>query len=90
MEAYMELNKKTTVLFSHEQFSNLKKLAKARKRSIGELIRSACEKQYGLVPHEEALEAVKALSELSLPVGSMEEMKKQLNPLKGFLKNDIH
>jgi hypothetical protein len=84
MEVYMELSKKTTVLFSHEQFSNLKKLAKARRRSIGDLIRSACEKQYGLVPHEEALEASEALSKLSLPVGTVEEMKKQLNPLKKY------
>jgi hypothetical protein len=84
MEVYMELNKKTTVLFSREQFSNLKKLAKARKRSIGDLIRSACEKQYGLVPHEEAVQAADALAKLSLPVGSIQEMKKQLNPLKEY------
>ena len=86
----MELGKKTTVLFSHEQFSNLKKLAKARNRSIGNLIRSACEKQYGLVPQDEALEAVDALSKLSMPVGSVQEMKRQLNPIKESIENDIH
>ena len=86
----MELDKKTTVLFSHEQFSNLKKIAKAKKRSIGNLIRSACEKEYGLVPQDEALDAVDALSKLSLPVGSVQEMKRQLNPIKASIVNDIH
>ena len=73
-----ELAKKTTVLFSGDQFSDLKKTAEARGRSIGDLIRSACEKRYALVPHEEAVEAVDALSSFSLPVRPVKEMKKEL------------
>jgi hypothetical protein len=69
MEAYIELAKKTTVLFSRDQFPNLEKIAETRGRSIGDLMRSACEKQHGLVPHEEAVEAVDALSSLPLPLG---------------------
>ncbi len=82
MEVYMELTKKTTILFSEEQHAGLKRIAKARRRSIGELIRSACEKQYGLVPEDESLQALENLSKLSLPVGPVKEMKQELNAIK--------
>ena len=76
----MELSKKTTVLFSEDLYKKLKRLAQTKKRSIGDLIRTACEKQYHLSSMEEAQKAVEALARLDLPVSSMVEMKKQLNP----------
>ena len=79
MEVDMELTKKTTVLFSEDLYNKLKKLAHTKKRSIGDLIRSACEKQYHLYSSEEAREAVEVLAKLSLPVDSVAEMKKQLS-----------
>ncbi len=42
----MELSHKTIILFSENQFSSLKTMAKAKGKFIGELIRSACEQVY--------------------------------------------
>ena len=74
----MELSIKTTILFSPVQYAALKKTAAARKKSVGELIRSACEKEYGLVPRTEAVDAVSELSSLYLPAGSPAEMKREI------------
>ena len=76
----MELSKKTTVLFSEDLYNKLKKLAQAKNRSLGDLIRTACEKQYHIFSTEETQEAVEELAQLALPVDSVAEMKNQLNP----------
>ncbi len=76
----MDLSKKTTVLFSQDLHKKLKNLAHARKRSMGDLIRTACEKQYHLSSVDESLQAVEELARLDLPVSSLSEIKKQLNP----------
>jgi len=76
----MELSKKTTILFSPDLHERLTRLAEQRKTSIGELVRTAVELQYGLVSREERLDAVDALGELELPVGSPEEMEKESVP----------
>ena len=76
----MELSKKTTILFSPDLHERLTRLARQRKTSIGELVRTAVERQYGLVSREERLAAVGALGELGLPVGSPEEMEKESVP----------
>ena len=76
----MELSKKTTILFSPDLHERLTRLAEQRKTSIGELVRTAVEQQYGLVSRAERLEAVGALGELELPVGSPEEMEKESVP----------
>jgi hypothetical protein len=49
-------------------------LADERGKSLGELIRQACERQYGLADRDDRLAAVKALAALRLPVGPVEEM----------------
>ena len=46
----MELSKKTTILLTPRLYKMLKGESEARKVSIGELIRAACVKQYGLPP----------------------------------------
>jgi len=75
MEAYMELSHKTTILFSEDQFSSLKSMAKVKGKSVGELIRSACEQVYTSDTREGALNAVVELEKLDLPVSSVGEMK---------------
>jgi predicted DNA-binding protein len=80
MEAYMDLTKKTTILFSPELHRRLSDLAARRGRSLGDLVREACEIQYGVVGSREQLAAVAALSSLALPVGTPAEMKRQSVP----------
>lgn len=76
----MELTKKTTILFSPDLHQRLARLAEQRRTSIGDLVRTAVEQQYGLVSPEERLEAVSALGELALPVGSPEQMERESVP----------
>ena len=76
----MELSKKTTILFSPELHRQLVRLAEQRKTSIGELVRSACEKQYGLVSTEGRVHAVKELGAMYLPVSDARKMKKESMP----------
>ena len=81
----MELTKKTTILFSPELHRRLSILAARRGRSLGELVREACELQYGVVGSSAQLEAVTALARLELPVGTPEELKRQSVPSPGDL-----
>ena len=73
----MELMKKTTILFSFQQHALLTQLAQQRGVSFGQLVREACEAQYGTSSPESRLRAVKALSELSLPVADVATMKRE-------------
>ena len=70
----VELSKKTTILFSPDLHSRLTQVAAQRRTSLGALVREACELQYGLRSKSERVRAVKALGELSLPVGTPEEL----------------
>lgn len=76
----MELSKKTTILFPPDLHSRLLRLARQKGTSLGDLVRSACEKQYDLATREERLAAVEALSVLDLPVGTPEEMARESVP----------
>ena len=76
----MELTKKTTILFSPDLHDRLTRLARQRRTSIGDLVRTAVEAQYGLVSVDERLEAVGALGELGLPVGAPREMAAESVP----------
>jgi hypothetical protein len=53
---------------------------RARGVSVGELVRTACEKQYGIVPAEERAAAVRTLAALRLPVATPRNMKGQSVP----------
>jgi predicted DNA-binding protein len=79
-EVYMELSKKTTILFSPETHERLTDLAARRGKSLGELVREACVAQYGLVDAETRVAAVATLTALSLPVGTPREMKEESVP----------
>jgi predicted transcriptional regulator len=76
----MELSKKTTILFPPELHRRLTQLAARRGRSLGELVREACELQYGVAGSPEQAEAVAGLARLQLPVGTPGEMKRESVP----------
>ncbi len=73
----MELTKKTTILFSPELHRRLTDLAARRGRSLGDLVREACEVHYGVVGGRDQVAAVTALARLNLPVGTPEAMKRE-------------
>ena len=75
-----QLSKKTTILFPPDLHARLLRLARQKGTSLGDLVRSACERQYGLASREERLAAVNALAALDLPVGTPEEMARESVP----------
>jgi predicted transcriptional regulator len=70
----MGLTHKTTILLSDDLHRQLTQLAEERGQSLGELVRQACERQYGIADRQERLAAVKALAAMRLPVGPVEQM----------------
>ena len=76
----MELTKKTTILFPPELHDRLARLAARKGISLGELVRRACEKEYGLLSREERVQAVRDLAALGLPVADWQEMERQSVP----------
>jgi predicted HicB family RNase H-like nuclease len=84
MEVDMEaLSKKTTILFSPELHRRLAHLAAQRGVSMGDLVREACEAQYGIAGSEARLEAAGALGAFRLPVATTRSMKEESVPLAG-------
>jgi len=73
----MEYSKKTTILFTPELHERLVQLARQKGLSLGQLVRSACEAQYGLLAAEDRLQAVSELGRLSLPVADTRTMKEE-------------
>jgi len=76
----MELTKKTTILFPPPLYAHLTEVARQRGVSVGQLVRDACEAQYGSAQDGDRAAALEALVALSLPVGSPKEMKEQSVP----------
>ena len=76
----MELSKKTTILLSPDLYAHLTRTARARRKSLGQLVREACEVQYGSVSGEDRARAVAELRRLSLPVASPRTMKRESVP----------
>lgn len=76
----MELSKKTTILFPPDLHTRLSRLATQRGTSLGNLVRMACEREYGLASRDDRLAAVRSLASLSLPVGTAEEMSRESVP----------
>lgn len=76
----MELSKKTTILFPPGLQERLTQLAAQRGTSLGNLVRSACEAEYGESSPEDRLAAVGELAELELPVGTPDEMAAESVP----------
>jgi predicted DNA-binding protein len=76
----MELSKKTTILLSPDMHEKLSRLASQKGISLGEIVRQACEKQYGIVSSQDRIEAVRRLAALALPVGDVASMKDESVP----------
>jgi hypothetical protein len=77
MEAHMELSKRTTILLTPGLHERLTRIAARRGVSLGELVRTACEREYGEPSPDDRLAAVRELVALDLPVGTPEEMARQ-------------
>jgi hypothetical protein len=69
-----------TILFSPEMHRRLTDLAARRGRSLGELVREACEVQYGVVGGRDQEAAVAELAGLALPVDTPGTMKRESVP----------
>jgi predicted transcriptional regulator len=76
----MDLSKKTTILFSPELHRRLSRLAAQRGQSLGNLVREACEVQYGVLGGAAQAEAVASLAKLGLPVDTPARMKRESVP----------
>ena len=79
-DPYMELIKKTTILFPPDLYGQLAHVAKQRKTSVGELVREACRVQYALSTRAERLTMVDRMEGLKLPAGTPAEMKRESVP----------
>ena len=85
----MELSKKTTILMSPALHEQLMRVSKETGKSMGELIREACEQRYGgRRTQAEKLAALEALFQLNLPVADVATMKaesiEEPEPLPGW------
>jgi hypothetical protein len=80
MEGHMELSKKTTILFPQGLHDRLSRLAGQKGVSIGELVRTACRQQYGIVSRRDRIDAVRELGKLALPVADTRRMKEESVP----------
>jgi predicted DNA-binding protein len=79
----MGSSKKATSLLPPELQERLTLLAKHRGTSLAEIVRQACEAEYGrynALSTEARLEAVRRLASLSLPVGDPAEMERESVP----------
>ncbi|HEY0510414.1 MAG TPA: hypothetical protein VGH73_00830 [Thermoanaerobaculia bacterium] len=78
------MEKKTTILFPPDLHERLSHLAEQQGTSLEDLVRKACEVQYGLVSAETRLEAVRRLAAMSLPVGDPGAIKRESVPRQRF------
>jgi len=72
------LTKKTTILFDAEEYERLKRAARLRRCSVGNLIRSALREKNLLSDSDSRSDAAERLSQLSLPVSDWEEMEREI------------
>jgi hypothetical protein len=84
----MELSKKLTILITPELHEILTTQSQQSGRSIGELVRAACEREYGKAAIARRLAALDRLFHLDLPVSDVETMTKESiaepKPLPGW------
>ena len=78
----MALTKKTMVLFPPELHRRLTLIAAERQTSMADLVRRACEREYGSggATREEKLAAVRRIASLNLPVCDVEQMERESLP----------
>jgi len=73
----MEPSKKTTILFPRDLHRHLGQLAEQLDMSLGELVRRACEREYGRHELGSKRAAGQVLHSLELPVSTPEQMKRE-------------
>jgi hypothetical protein len=83
VEANMALSKRTTIRLSPTLHRCLAQLAAQWRTSIEDLVRMACERQYGLVAADDRLAAAQALACFRLPVSDVAAMKREIVPSPG-------
>lgn len=73
----MELAHKTTILLSPDLHKRLTERARQQHKSLGALIREACEATYFRPTAMQRLAAVEAMAALQLPVSDPKTMKQE-------------
>lgn len=73
-----QLETKATILFEPAQYQELKRLAKAQGKAVGELVREAVAEKYHLADHSERLAAVERLASMRAPVADWEQMEEEI------------
>ncbi len=71
----MELTRKTTILMTADQHDKLRAEAARRGKSLGRLIREACEQLYLQPQTSDRVDAVDAMGQLDLPVDDVARIK---------------
>lgn len=72
------LDKRLQVLFSEQKYHALERVARAKKRSVGALIREAVEVQYLKPQRAVGGSRVARLAKMNLPVSDWKEMKEEV------------
>jgi hypothetical protein len=73
-----KLEKKTTVLFPHKLYRRLEEVGKAKRLSVGELIRRAVRQQYQISETPDRLKAVDRLSQIETPISGWEKIEDEI------------
>jgi 16S rRNA U516 pseudouridylate synthase RsuA-like enzyme len=74
--ATLEMN--TTVLFEPSQYRQLKRIAAAMGKTVGELIRTAVADTYRLADRDQRTAAVERLAAMSAPVADWKDMEAEI------------
>ena len=80
-----QIEKKTTILLTRDLYRRLLKLSKIRKKSMGQLLREAAEREYFSAPSSEKKKIIRQMASMNVPVGSPQDIKREI--LKGFLRS---
>lgn len=78
-----QIEKKTTLLLTQDLYKRLLKLSRMTKKSMGQLLREAAERQYFSAPVPEKREIVRKMASMNIPVGTPEEIEAEI--LRGAL-----
>ena len=78
-----QIEKKTTILLTKSLYRRLSRLSRLTKKSMGQLLREAAERQYFSAPSSEKKEIVRKMAEMNIPVGDPEEIEAEI--IQGFL-----
>lgn len=73
----MDLSETATILFSPKMRARLADLAAKQGVTVNELVARACEREYGDEAMARRLAAARTMSSLDLPVGTIEQMKRE-------------